>query len=86
MGIDINSMAARGRGYTLRAFRLFTEYLFEEGASELYCQTWSVNEHMIGLARRLGFTECRRKPGQREVRGRRFDGLTFMLKSPRAPE
>lgn len=86
LGIDINSMSARGHGYALRAFRLFTEYLFEEGASELYCQTWSGNERMIGLARRFGFTECRRKPGQRVVRGRRYDGLTFILKSPCASE
>lgn len=81
-GIDINSMAARGRGYALRALWLFAEYLFGEGASELYRQTWSGNERMIGLARKMGFTECHRKPCLREVRGGRYDGLTFVLKNP----
>lgn len=82
LGIDINSMAARGRGYALRALRLFADYLFEEGAGELYCQTWSGNTRMIGLARKIGFTECCRKPDLREVCGQRYDGVTFVLKNP----
>lgn len=81
LGIDINSMSARGCGYGLRALRLFTEYLFGEGARELYCQTWSGNERMVHLASKLGFEECCRKPDLREVRGQRYDGLTFVLKS-----
>lgn len=86
LGIDINSMMARGRGYAPRALRLFTDYLFERGERELYCQTWSGNTRMINLACRLGFIECCRKPGLREVRGQRYDGLTFLLKDHHAPD
>lgn len=81
LGIDINSAVSRGRGYGLRALRLFIEYLFRGGAEEIYCQTWSGNERMIRLASKLGFEECCRKPGLREVRGQRYDGVTFVLKS-----
>lgn len=34
---------------------------------------------MIGLAEKLGFRECCRKPGLRRVRGEVYDGLTFRL-------
>lgn len=84
LGIDINSMAARGKGYAERALHLFIRYLFDQGERALYCQTWSGNVRMIGLARKLGFVECCRKKGIREVRGERFDGLTFVLEDPKA--
>ncbi len=81
VGIDINSMEFRGHGYAVRALRLLIDYLLEAGERELYCQTWSGNTRMIKLALKLGFVECCRKPGLREVRGQRYDGLTFVLKS-----
>ena len=46
---------------------------------EAYTQTWSGNQRMIGLARKLGFRESMRKPGLRRVRGTAYDGLTFRL-------
>ena len=46
---------------------------------DLYTQTWSGNVRMIGLAEKLGFRECRRKPGVRQVRGGTYDALTFRL-------
>ena len=52
-------------------------YFINEGFTELYTQTWSGNERMIGLAEKLGFTECCRKPKLRTVRGQQYDGLTF---------
>ena len=81
VGIDINSIEFRGHGYAVRALRLLIDYLLEAGERELYCQTWSGNARMIKLALKLGFVECCRKPGLREVRGQRYDGLTFVLKS-----
>lgn len=80
LGIDINSMVARGHGYAPRALRLFMDYLFDQGERELYCQTWSGNVRMIKLAQKLGFVECCRKRGIREVRGENYDGLTFVFK------
>ena len=34
---------------------------------------------MIGLAKKLGFEEYKRKPDLRTVRGQKYDGLTFRL-------
>ena len=52
---------------------------FDHGADELYTQTWSGNTRMIRCAARLGFVECCRKAGLREVGGRKYDGLTFKI-------
>ena len=69
--------SARGKGLATHALRLFMAYLRTLGFTELYTQTWSGNERMIGLAEKLGFTECCRKPKLRTVRGQQYDGLTF---------
>ena len=77
IGIDLPERQARGKGLATRALRLFMAYQYEQGERELYTQTWSGNERMIGLARKLGFEEYCRKPGVRTVRGKQYDGLTF---------
>lgn len=77
IGIDLPEESARGKGLATHALRLFMAYLHTLGFDELYTQTWSGNERMIGLAEKLGFTECCRKPGLRLVRGQQYDGLTF---------
>ena len=77
IGIDLPEENARGKGLATHALRLFMAYLHSLGFTELYTQTWSGNERMIGLAEKLGFTECCRKPGLRTVRGQQYDGLTF---------
>ena len=74
---DLPEENARGKGLATQALRLFMAYLRTLGFTELYTQTWSGNERMIGLAEKLGFTECCRKPGLRLVRGQQYDGLTF---------
>lgn len=80
LGIDINDPAARRRGCATAALRLLIDYLFGLGEPAVYCQTWSGNVRMIGLAEKLGFQECCRKPGIRLVRGGCYDGLTFVLR------
>lgn len=79
LGIDINERSARNKGCATAALQLLIAYLFEQGEQEIYCQTWAGNARMIGLAEKLGFRECCRKPGIRLVRGERYDGLTFVL-------
>lgn len=79
IGIDIYDMRARGKGYAATAMRLFIGQFRAHGLRELYCQTWSGNMRMIGLAEKLGFEECCRKKGIRSVRGGVYDGLTFRL-------
>ena len=47
---------------------------------ELYTQTWSGNVRMLRCTEKLGFVECNRNVGTREVDGKKYDGLTFRLK------
>ncbi len=77
VGIDICEPDLFGKGIGTKALRAFMNYYFENGANELYTQTWSGNYRMIRCAEKLGFAECGRSAGEREVRGKLYDGLTF---------
>ncbi len=79
LGIDINAPTYWSGGWGTQALTAFVRYQLEEGYEHLYTQTWSGNFRMVGLAEKLGFRECRRKAGFREVRGKFYDGLTFRL-------
>lgn len=79
VGIDICESSFCEKGLGTKALAAFINYYFENGADEIYCQTWSGNIRMIKCAEKLGFEVCRRKIGLREVRGERYDGLTFLL-------
>lgn len=79
IGIDIPETDQRGNGYAFRALCLFIDYLTDNGESEIYTQTWSGNIRMISLAKKIGFELCSRKAGIRNVRGEKYDGLTFCL-------
>lgn len=79
IGIDLPEENVRGKGLATHALQLFMAYLRTLGFTELYAQTWSGNERMIGLAEKLGFAECGREPKECTVRGQQYDGLTFRI-------
>jgi len=79
VGIDICESDVWGKGIGTNALRAFINYYFEKGVDELYTQTWSGNVRMLRCAEKLGFVECNRNEGTREVNGRLYDGLTFRL-------
>lgn len=79
VGLDICEPAYWSGGWGAQALAVFLCYLLEHGYTHLYTQTWSGNFRMTGLAKKLGFRECRRKKGIRWVRGKTYDGLTFRL-------
>jgi RimJ/RimL family protein N-acetyltransferase len=80
IGICLPDVERGGRGVGTVAFALHAAYRFRrDGLSALYTETWSGNLRMIGLARRLGFEECRREPGVREIDGTQYDGLRFSV-------
>lgn len=79
LGIDVCESNYWSEGWGTQAFTAFVKYFLDAGYRDLYTQTWSGNEWMIGLAKKLGFRECCRKVGIREVRGGNYDGLTFRL-------
>lgn len=80
IGIDICEPDARGNGIGTKALNAFIDYCFNNGAEEVYTQTWSGNIRMLRCAQKLGFTECNRNIGAREVNGQKYDGLTLVLK------
>lgn len=79
IGINIPTMAVRGKGYAYQALAAFVDYLLACGEPDIYTQTWSGNVRMIHIAQKMGFEECCRKVGIRTVRGNTYDGLTFRL-------
>ena len=79
IGIDICEPDVWGKGIGTNALRAFMNYYFENGVDELYTQTWSGNVRMLRCAEKLGFVECNRNIGTREVDGKKYDGLTFRL-------
>lgn len=79
VGIDINESAYWSGGWGTQALAAWVRYHLEEGYENLYTQTWSGNVRMVGLAKKLGFVECNRVHGNRQVRGGTYDGLTFRL-------
>lgn len=80
IGIDLPDTNIRGKGYGTAALRLYIDYLFGNGYDELYLQTWSGNERMIHITKKLGFTECDRQINVGTVNGSYYDALTFHLK------
>ena len=80
VGIDICESDSWGNGIGTNALRAFMDYCLDSGACELYTQTWSGNVRMLRCADKLGFTECNRCIGEREVNGRKYDGLTLKFK------
>lgn len=79
LGIDICDGTYWSGGWGTQALTAFVKYHLEAGYANLYIQTWSGNARMVGLAKKLGFRECCRKKGIRQVRGGTYDGLTFRL-------
>ena len=79
-GIDIPPQSVRGKGYGYEAFKAALDYLTAHGLTEIYTQTWSGNERMVALAHKLGFEEIRRKKDYRTVKGKKYDGLTFIYR------
>ena len=83
IGIDICEPDVWGKGVGTNALRAFMNYYFANGVDELYTQTWSGNVRMLRCAEKLGFLECNRNVGTREVDGQKYDGLTFRLEKLR---
>ena len=79
VGIDICESDVWGNGIGTNALLAFINYYFENGVNELYTQTWSGNTRMLRCAEKLGFVECNRYAGKRQVNGKVYDGLTFKL-------
>lgn len=79
LGISILTSSYWGKGLGTQALAAWIQYHLDNGIHDLYLQTWSGNVRMVRCAEKLGFEECRRLFGIRQVRGSRYDALTFRL-------
>lgn len=79
LGVDVSDSRFWGRGLGTQALTAFIKYHLDSGFHDICLQTWSGNERMVHVAEKLGFVECSRKAGFRQVRGGIYDGLTFRL-------
>lgn len=83
LGIEINEHRFWSGGLGTQALTAFVKYHLDHGFTELCLQTWSGNTRMIRCTKRLGIEECHREIGSRQVRGKTYDGLTFLLNAER---
>ena len=79
VGLDICESSFCGKGLGTNALAAFIKYYLDNGEEEIFTQTWSGNVRMIKCAEKLGFEVCKRIEDKREVRGEKYDGLTFRL-------
>lgn len=79
IGMDIYEVKYRRHGYGRQAYMLYLQYLKQHGYTHVYTQTWSGNVPLIKMAQSLGFKECNRFVGIREVNQQKYDELTFVL-------
>lgn len=79
IGIGIPPLLERRKGYATDAWITYINYLLKNEITNVYTQTWSGNERVMGLMNKLGFTEVHRKTGNVAVNQQSYDSLTFKL-------
>lgn len=79
LGIVICESELWSQGYGTQALTAFCRYFLNNEITNLRLQTWSGNIRMIHCAERIGFVEINRFVGNRHIRGKVYDGLTFQL-------
>ena len=80
VGIGIWESAFWNQGLGTEALRLWLDHVFANlDVHRVALGTWSGNVRMVRCAEKCGFVLEERFPGQREVRGQRYDGLSFRL-------
>lgn len=79
LGLGICESRLWGMRLGTKALTAFICYFLENGKWPIHLQTWSGNIRMIRCAQRLGFVECNRFVGNRQIRGGTYDSLTFCL-------
>ena len=77
LGVEICEMDFWGRGIGGKALKALMEYYRGWGEHRFILETWSGNTRMLGCARKLGFTEVKRKKSAYTVDGKKYDGLVL---------
>ena len=79
IGIDIPDKSMRGKGIGVKAIKEYLKYFKKLGYFKIYTQTWSGNTRMIHVAEKIGFKEINRYKEIRNVNGKKYDALTFVI-------
>ncbi len=80
IGIDIPHLKYRKHGYGTSALLTYIDYLKSNHIEDIFTQTWSGNQAMIRLSKKIGFIECNRLKDYRTVNGKTYDAITWKLK------
>ena len=75
LGIEICEMAYWGKGIGPKALTALMNYYRSLGENRFLLETWSGNKRMLGCARKLGFSEVKRRKGAYVVDGIEYDEL-----------
>lgn len=79
IGIGIKDPIDRRQGFATEAWILFIDYALKNGIDNIYTQTWSGNDLVLGLIRKIGFEHVNTKKGYQFYNGEYVDGYTFKL-------
>lgn len=79
IGIDIPDENMRGKGIGVKALKEYLRYFKKLGYLKIYTQTWSGNTRMVHVAEKVGFKEINRFKEIRNVNGKKYDALTFVI-------
>ena len=75
LGIEICEMAYWGKGIGTKALTALMDYYRSLGEYRFLLETWSGNKRMLGCARKLGFSEVKRRKDSYVVDGVEYDEL-----------
>ena len=75
LGIEICEMAYWGKGIGTKALTALMDYYRSLGEYRFLLETWSGNKRMLGCARKLGFSEVKRRKDAYVVDGVEYDEL-----------
>ena len=78
VGITIPPVEERGKGYGEDAIKAYIKYL-SGYYKKIYMETWSGNERMMNVAKKIGFCEINREENFWENNGLNYDGVTYLL-------
>jgi len=79
VGIIIPPISERNKGYGSDALLTYFAYLKEMNVSNIFLQTWSGNEPMKNVAKKIGLKLIDTKENYRNFNGKSFNGLTYKL-------
>ena len=75
LGIEICEMEYWGKGLGTKILTMLMEYYRSFGENHFLIETWSGNDRMLGLAKKLGFYDVKRTKDVHNVNGIFYDDI-----------